>query len=236
MDEYRVKVTVRNNLLLSAIELAGYKTQTAFADACGLGTSEVNAIVGLRKAPINELGEFCKTAKIMMEVLGALPQELWTEKQLFMDLDRNTSEKTFCEHSFLEMANDHISTMTLPDPFDVVVDAEKKSELMSLIDSALTPREAKAIKIRYGLDGLNEHTLSESGKALNVSQERMRQIEAKSFRKLRKPTRAIEICGLGDDNPEREEKVKAIYKEYLNREEMIKKFELEKLRITNDLE
>ena len=56
--------------------------------------------------------------------------------------------------------------------------------------STLTPREAKIIKMRFGIGGESEHTLEEIGKSFNLSRERIRQIEAEALRKLRSPVKA----------------------------------------------
>jgi RNA polymerase primary sigma factor len=56
--------------------------------------------------------------------------------------------------------------------------------------SSLTPREAKVLRMRFGIDMNSEHTLEEVGKQFDVTRERIRQIEAKALRKLRHPTRA----------------------------------------------
>jgi RNA polymerase primary sigma factor len=56
--------------------------------------------------------------------------------------------------------------------------------------STLTPREAKIIKMRFGIGGELEHTLEEIGKFFNLSRERIRQIEAEALRKLKSPVKA----------------------------------------------
>jgi RNA polymerase primary sigma factor len=56
--------------------------------------------------------------------------------------------------------------------------------------STLTPREAKVLRMRFGIDMNTDHTLEEVGKQFDVTRERIRQIEAKALRKLRHPTRA----------------------------------------------
>lgn len=66
LDEYRIKLTVRNNLLLSAIEAAGYKTQAEFARANGIRATDLNALVGLREPPIKANGEFSPLARSVM--------------------------------------------------------------------------------------------------------------------------------------------------------------------------
>ncbi len=56
--------------------------------------------------------------------------------------------------------------------------------------SSLTPREAKVLRMRFGIDMNTDHTLEEVGKQFDVTRERIRQIEAKALRKLRHPSRA----------------------------------------------
>ncbi len=59
--------------------------------------------------------------------------------------------------------------------------------------SGLTPREAKVLKMRFGIDMNTDHTLEEVGKQFDVTRERIRQIEAKALRKLRQPSRAEQL-------------------------------------------
>ena len=54
----------------------------------------------------------------------------------------------------------------------------------------LTPREAKVLRMRFGIEMNTDHTLEEVGKQFDVTRERIRQIEAKALRKLRHPTRS----------------------------------------------
>ena len=59
--------------------------------------------------------------------------------------------------------------------------------------NSLTPREAKVLRLRYGLDDGKARTLEEVGKEFNVTRERIRQIEAKALRKLRHPSRSKKL-------------------------------------------
>ncbi len=56
--------------------------------------------------------------------------------------------------------------------------------------STLTPREAKVLRMRFGIEMNTDHTLEEVGKQFDVTRERIRQIEAKALRKLRHPSRS----------------------------------------------
>ena len=57
----------------------------------------------------------------------------------------------------------------------------------------LSPREAKVLKMRFGIDMSTDHTLEEVGRQFDVTRERIRQIEAKALRKLRHPSRAHKL-------------------------------------------
>jgi RNA polymerase primary sigma factor len=64
------------------------------------------------------------------------------------------------------------------------------SNVTSEILEGLTPREAKVLRMRFGIEMNTDHTLEEVGKQFDVTRERIRQIEAKALRKLRHPTRS----------------------------------------------
>ena len=64
--------------------------------------------------------------------------------------------------------------------------------------STLTPREAKVLRMRFGIEMNKDHTLEEVGKQFDVTRERIRQIEAKALRKLRHPTRSDQLRGFLD--------------------------------------
>jgi RNA polymerase primary sigma factor len=64
------------------------------------------------------------------------------------------------------------------------------SETTQQVLASLTPREAKVLRMRFGIDMNSEHTLEEVGKQFDVTRERIRQIEDKALRKLRQPSLA----------------------------------------------
>jgi len=74
-------------------------------------------------------------------------------------------------------------------PSDAAIDLELKERMASML-TTLTPREERIIKMRFGFDNGNEHTLEEVGQVFAVTRERIRQIEAKALRKLRHPSRS----------------------------------------------
>ena len=67
---------------------------------------------------------------------------------------------------------------------------ESLRETTHSVLAQLTPREAKVLRMRFGIDMNTDHTLEEVGKQFDVTRERIRQIEAKALRKLRHPSRS----------------------------------------------
>jgi len=74
-------------------------------------------------------------------------------------------------------------------PLDAATGAGLKNATQEIL-STLTPREAKVLRMRFGIDMNTDHTLEEVGKQFDVTRERIRQIEAKALRKLRHPSRS----------------------------------------------
>ena len=90
------------------------------------------------------------------------------------------------EDSHLGDFIEDVGTLT---PDDAAVYASL-SNVTSEILEGLTPREAKVLRMRFGIEMNTDHTLEEVGKQFDVTRERIRQIEAKALRKLRHPTRS----------------------------------------------
>ena len=190
MKEYRIKVTVRNNLLLSAIEDAGYKTQAEFARAIDLHVGDVNSLVALRSAPINSDGEFTRIAKAIMEALGACPTDLWSEEQLTMQLRKNTSEKELSREAMIMALEGNCQNLIEFESADELMEKDDFKRLVNDCLNSLSPREAKVLRLRFGLDSENERTLDEVGNIFKMTKEAIRQIEAKALRKMRVQARS----------------------------------------------
>ncbi|HUO44702.1 MAG TPA: RNA polymerase sigma factor RpoD [Burkholderiales bacterium] len=84
---------------------------------------------------------------------------------------------------------DFIEDQTTMVPSDSAVYASLRDVTKDVLDT-LTPREAKVLRMRFGIEMNTDHTLEEVGKQFDVTRERIRQIEAKALRKLRHPTRS----------------------------------------------
>jgi len=87
---------------------------------------------------------------------------------------------------------DFIEDHTIHSPQDSATGQGLKESTHGVL-SGLTPREAKVLRMRFGIDMNTDHTLEEVGKQFDVTRERIRQIEAKALRKLRHPTRSDQL-------------------------------------------
>ena len=84
-------------------------------------------------------------------------------------------------------------------PNDTAMYASLREVTKDVLDS-LTPREAKVLRMRFGIEMNTDHTLEEVGKQFDVTRERIRQIEAKALRKLRHPSRSERLKSFLDNN------------------------------------
>ena len=94
---------------------------------------------------------------------------------------------------------DFIEDQNAESPADSAT-TEALGEATHEILASLTPREAKVLRMRFGIDMNTDHTLEEVGKQFDVTRERIRQIEAKALRKLRHPSRATYLKSFLDES------------------------------------
>lgn len=94
---------------------------------------------------------------------------------------------------------DFIEDKVLPSPPETVININLREQIGEALIS-LTEREAKVLKMRFGLGDGNEHTLEEVGQQFKVTRERIRQIEAKALRKLKHPSRSRKLKSFTDED------------------------------------
>ena len=93
---------------------------------------------------------------------------------------------------------DFIEDTTLELPLDSATTESLRAATHDVL-AGLTAREAKVLRMRFGIDMNTDHTLEEVGKQFDVTRERIRQIEAKALRKLRHPSRSEVLRSFLDD-------------------------------------
>jgi len=175
--DYRVTIKVRNNRILQAIEEAGGTPGGKWCADQGLCYEVVNRLINMTDIPIKSDGTLTKTASRLCEVLGKLPDDLWSAEQLY------PLEKNFAS---LEMDYEQVVAM-LPAEDRYCLDdhsrieQEQTKEIVMDALRGLHPLQREVIRMRYECD-LSQ---TECGELLGVSKDRIRQIEEKAMRKLR---------------------------------------------------
>lgn len=147
---------------------------------------------------VETINKIYRTSRRLMQELGREPTPEEIGEALEMDPDRIreifkiAQEVTSLEapvgedkESFL---GDFIPDDTQPSPVDAASKQLLKDNLFEVL-SSLSDREARVLKLRFGLEGNKQMTLEEVGKVFGVTRERIRQIEAKALRKLKHPSR-----------------------------------------------
>jgi RNA polymerase primary sigma factor len=87
---------------------------------------------------------------------------------------------------------DFIEDANTEAPIEIATNTGLVETVQSVL-AGLTPREAKVLRMRFGIEMNTDHTLEEVGKQFDVTRERIRQIEAKALRKLRHPSRSEQL-------------------------------------------
>ncbi|MDQ8039282.1 MAG: RNA polymerase sigma factor RpoD [Rickettsiella sp.] len=149
---------------------------------------------------IETINKLNRIARQMLQATGkeASPEELSEKMGLSVDKVRKilkiakepiSMETPIGEEDGESHLGDFIEDTTALSPIDAAT-IEGLRENVNEVLATLTPREAKVLRMRFGIDMNTDHTLEEVGKQFDVTRERIRQIEAKALRKLRHPTRA----------------------------------------------
>ena len=198
-DEYRIKVSVRNNLLLRAIEDTGCASIKQFCVDNGLTKESVYKLIRFEIRPLNVTGEFSPVAQQLMEILGAAPSDLWTPEQLELQLTKYSVERNVGQaelNAALGMNQGELISFETPE--DTVYAKDRQRVINEMLDS-LPPRERKVIELRMGLNGADPQTLEEIAGMFDIHRERVRQIEVNALHKLRHPSRSRKLLEVVDE-------------------------------------
>ena len=148
---------------------------------------------------VETINKLIRTSRHLLQMLGRepSPEEIAEEMEIpvekVMEIQKIAQDPVSLETPIGEEDDSHLGDF-IPDdespaPHDSAAYTLLKEQLEEVM-STLTPREAKVLKLRFGLEDGKARTLEEVGKEFQVTRERIRQIEAKALRKLRHPSRS----------------------------------------------
>ena len=194
MEEYRVDIKVRNNLILTKMEEHGYPSALQFCEGMGLSYGRLMKFLNMRESIFDSKGNIKGFIYKLCDKLGCIPEELFSASQMEASMKDNKRSIKVGEAEVRFLLDQSNNQKLLEDNYF----SEQVSERIENALDTLTLREKLVLEMRHGLgDYDREHTLEEIGLALSASggcnRERVRQIEAKAMRKLRHPHRRPEI-------------------------------------------
>jgi len=173
----------------------------------------------IRQAITRAIADQARTIRIPVHMVETINKVIRVSRQLLQELGHDPSPEEIAEEmnipvekvrDILKIAQEPVSLETpigeeedshlgdfIPDedasePSEAASFTLLKEQLMTVL-STLTPREAKVLRLRFGIEDGRTRTLEEVGKEFNVTRERIRQIEAKALRKLRHPSRSKKL-------------------------------------------
>jgi RNA polymerase primary sigma factor len=173
----------------------------------------------IRQAITRAIADQARTIRLPVHMFESISKLIRTSRQLVGELGRNPTSEEIATRMFIPVdrvrkmlkiaqlpisletpiggvedshLGDFIEDKAVVSSLDEVINLKLKEQTASVLKT-LTPREEKIIKMRFGLEDGRQHTLQEVGQTFALTRERIRQIEAKAFRKLRHPSCARKL-------------------------------------------
>ena len=151
---------------------------------------------------VETINKLIRTSRHLLQQLGRepTPEEIAKEMEIpvekVMEIQKIAQDPVSLETPIGEEDDSHLGDFIPDDDSPAPQDSAAYTLLREQLEevmSTLTPREAKVLKLRFGLEDGKARTLEEVGKEFQVTRERIRQIEAKALRKLRHPSRSNKL-------------------------------------------
>ena len=151
---------------------------------------------------VETISKLIRTSRHLLQQLGRepTPEEIAAEMEIpvekVTEIQKIAQDPVSLETPIGEEDDSHLGDFIQDDDSPAPQDAAAYTLLREQLEEVmktLTPREAKVLKLRFGLEDGKSRTLEEVGKEFNVTRERIRQIEAKALRKLRHPSRSKKL-------------------------------------------
>lgn len=193
INDIRIEMKIRNNLLLSAMERKGI---ASLAELCRKMGPPNNSYIQVTQLAAMKIPARTKTSQEwrpvvlrLSEFFKCMPDDLFSDPQQHaaLKINRTYAETTFAELQRLSARRQEPATPELE------AQAKQLREVLGETLESLTERERRVLLMRFGFETGEEMTLKNVAEDLGISLERVRQIEGKALRKLRNPFRSRNI-------------------------------------------
>ena len=191
MSDYRVRISIRNERLLSAIEEAGYPSARQCSIANGYPEPFVGQLVSGSRKPLDvKTGKPTKFCKEILKILGKNIEDCFTPRQL-QGFKKSSYQIKVDEKELKQLVSEH------KNEGGTLLESELDKKITQVLSTRLGPREEKMIRMHYGLGKYKEYTKAELAKYYNLSDDRIGQILKKAIFKLQHVSSASLLLSTG---------------------------------------
>ena len=176
MKDYRVKVTIRNERLLSVMEEKGHESVAAFCKAYKLSAPFVRDVINGRKPPLDRNKEILPTVKELLDILSLTVEQAFTPRQL-QGFRKNTFEVKVEEKQLKQLVNPVRN-------HEMLMMEKDTSHTLNTMLGELNPREEKIVRMLHGIGMKSDHTMEEVGLMFKVTRSAIGAIHKRALRKL----------------------------------------------------
>jgi len=190
VKDYRVKITIRNDRLLNAIENKGIPSVRQFCQLYKLNYNLVVQIISGKVKPLNDLGRPIRLVEQIIDILDIPLEDAFTERQL-KGFAKTNYEISVAEKELKQLVN------PVKNQEQRLIESDVKISIQNAFSKRLNAREEKILRMHYGFNGGREHTRKELSELFNVSISRISEIIIKAERKLKHPSVSNNIINTG---------------------------------------
>ena len=191
MSDYRVKISIRNERLLSAIEEAGYPSARQCSIANGYPEPFVGQLVSGSRKPLEaKTGKPTKFCKEILKILGKNIEDCFTPRQL-KGFKKSSYQIKVDEKELKQLVSEH------KNEGGTLLESELDKKITQVLSTRLGPRQEKIVRMHFGLGKYKEHTKTELAKYYNLSDDRIGQILKKAIFKLQHVSSASLLLSTG---------------------------------------
>jgi len=151
----------------------------------------------IRQAITRSIADQARTIRIPVHMIETINKLNRISRQMLQEMGREPTPTPIGDDEDSHLG-DFIEDSTMQSPIEMATSESLKESTREVL-AGLTAREAKVLRMRFGIDMNTDHTLEEVGKQFDVTRERIRQIEAKALRKLRHPSRSEHLRSFLDE-------------------------------------
>lgn len=189
---------IKHGAIMAGLQRKGWN-QTDLAKALECSPTDVTKIVNMHTVPSQRWLTDARIA-VLFDLTQQLPDELWPEWYRSDDWLKRDKRITAIAHAPVErlLGAAEIGLLTAPEAPDLTaMRAELRTQVSSQVQT-LSKREQEVLAVRFGLNGSGELTLDEAADRFGGTRERIRQIEVRALRKLRRGTRRCALEPFAD--------------------------------------